>query len=105
MTATFETLKETLTCPPVVAFPDLNSSFIVETIASNAAFGAFQAQKKVFGKIHQVQYANRTMNSAERNYFACDVEALAVIFALRKCRVYLLSTEPLKLITDHQPIH
>lgn len=49
-------------------------------------------------------YASRTMNSAERNYSACEREALAVIFALKKFRMYLLSTEPFKLITDHQAL-
>ena len=44
------------------------------------------------------------MNKSERKYSACEREALAVIFALKKCRVHLLSSIPLKLITDHQAL-
>lgn len=44
------------------------------------------------------------MNAAERNYSACEREALAVIFPLRKFRVHLLSNIPFTLITDHQAL-
>lgn len=44
------------------------------------------------------------MNPAGRNYSACEREALAVIFALKRFCVYLLSTLAFKLITDHQAL-
>ena len=44
------------------------------------------------------------MNTCERKNQACERLALAVIFALKKIRVYLLSSTPLKLITDHQAL-
>lgn len=40
------------------------------------------------------------MSLAKRNYKNCEHEALAVIFALRKLRVYLLLWKPFVLITD-----
>ena len=62
------------------------------------------AQHKEDRKVHPIQYASRTMTSAERKYSACERGALAVIFALKKFRVYLLSTQRLTLITDHQAL-
>ena len=44
------------------------------------------------------------MNKFERKYSACERGALAAIFALKKFRVYLLSSIPLKLVTDHQAL-
>lgn len=44
------------------------------------------------------------MNSAECNYLACKRETLAVIFAVKKFRVYLLSETLYKLVTDHQAL-
>ena len=44
------------------------------------------------------------MNKSERKYFTCEREALAVIFALKKFRIYLLSSTPVKLISDHQAL-
>lgn len=77
---------------------------MVETDASATAIGDVLAQKQDDGKVRPIQFASRTMNAAEKNYSACEREALAVIFALRKFRIYLLSTEPFKLITDHKAL-
>lgn len=49
-----------------------------------------------------MQHASRMMNPAKRGYSACKRKALAVVFALRKFRVYLLSNHPFELITDHR---
>lgn len=40
----FQTLKVTLTSPPIMAFPDFHQPFIVNTDASNCAVGAVLAQ-------------------------------------------------------------
>lgn len=56
------------------------------------------------GKIYRLQYASRTIYAAERKYSACQRELLAVIFALQKFRVYLISTEPFKLVKDGQAL-
>ena len=104
MMSAFEVLKQRLTSPPVLAFPEFEAPFIVETDASSVAVGAVLAQKKEDGKVHPIQYASRTMTAAERNYSAYEREALAVIFALKKFRVYLLFSISFSLITDHQAL-
>lgn len=104
MREAFVELKEKLTSPPLLALPDFDEPFVVETGASSIAVGAVLPQKKEDGKIHPIQYASRTMTSTEKNYSACEREALAVIFALKKFRVYLLSTQKFTLITDHQAL-
>lgn len=52
-----------------------------------------------------MQYASCTMNSAEENASACRLESPAVIYALRKFRVYLLSTKPCRSVTDYQALY
>ena len=99
----FLRLKEALTTAPVLAFPDFDLPFIVETDASSRAVGAVLAQKQE-GRIHSIQYASRSLNSAEKNYSACEREAVAVIFALRKFRIFLLSGHRFDLVTDHQAL-
>lgn len=100
----FQNLKKALVSPPVLAYPDFDKPFIVETDASKVGVGAVLAQKGKDGKVHPIQYSSRTMTKSERNYHACERESLAVIFALRHFRVYLLSTEPFTLISDHQSL-
>ena len=87
MLEAFEKLKLKLTSPPVLTFPDFEKLYVVETDASSVAVGAVMAQRKEDRKVHPIQLASRTMTSAERKYYACEREALAVIFGLKKFRV------------------
>ena len=99
----FDNLKEALTSSPVLAFPNFEAPFVVETDASAIAVGAVLAQKQG-GRLHPIQFASRSLNSAERNYSACEREAVGVIFALRKFRLFLLSEHRFDLVTDHQAL-
>ncbi len=100
----FDTLKTRLTSPPVLTFPDFDEPFVVETDASSSAVGAVLAQRKEDGLVHPLQFASRSLNAAERNYAVCERVAAAVIFALKKFRVYLLADKPFQLVTDHQAL-
>lgn len=95
-------LKWALTTPPVLAFPDVQKPFLVETDASAVALGAMLSQKKKDGKNHPLQHASRTMKSVEIRYSASGRKALPVIFAVRKFCLYPLSLEPFTLLTDQQ---
>lgn len=76
--------------PSVFAFNDIKTPFCVNTGASGRTLGFFLAQKKEDSKIHPMYYANRTFNYAEKKYSTSEREALAVIFVVKKFRVYLL---------------
>lgn len=102
MEEALEELRIKLTSPPLVPYPDFEKPFVLETDAYFASFGAVIAQKKEDGKIHPIRYTSHNINSAERMYTAFAGEALAVIFSLMKFRVYLVSSMPFTLITDHQ---
>ena len=82
--------------------PIFEGSFIVETDASSGSLGSVLARKKEDGRIRPVQYAIRTITPAERSYSACEREALAVVVAPKKFRVYMPSSKPVSLITDYQ---
>ena len=97
MQKAFEDLRQSLCTPPILAYPDFKKPFVVETNASSVALGAVLSQKDARGSLHPVQFASRTMNVTERNYSVSEKEALAVIFALKKFRVYLLSNIPFTL--------
>lgn len=67
-------------------------------------FGSVLSQMAEDKKFHPIQYAGSTMTKVERNYEACEREALAVVFVIRYFRVYMLSTEPFTLISDHKSL-
>ena len=87
MRSSFEEFKQKLKTTPLLALPDFDFLFVVETDASSVAVGAVLVQKKKDGKIYPVRYASRTTTKMEREYSACEREELAVIFALKKFRV------------------
>ena len=79
----FEELKRLLTTAPVLAFPQFNHPFILETDASIEGLGAVLAQRSDDGIVHPIAYASRTVQGAEKHYASTQLEALAVIWAVR----------------------
>jgi hypothetical protein len=62
--------------------------------ASDYAVGAVLGQRhaKFF---HAIYYASKVLNNNQANYTTIEKELLAVIFALKKFRPYLILTKPL----------
>lgn len=79
MVAAFHGLKKTLAKPPVLFFPDFEEPLLVEREASSVSLGSVLSQKKEDGRSISLQFASRTMTSAEQNRSACEKEALAVM--------------------------
>lgn len=101
--AAFEELKRLLTMAPVLVFPDFKCPFILETDASLEGLGAVLAQRKEDGMIHPVSYASRTVQGAEKRYASTEMEALAVIWAVRHYRHYLYG-HSCTVFTDNQAL-
>ncbi|GFV59542.1 retrovirus-related Pol polyprotein from transposon 17.6 [Trichonephila clavipes] len=95
----FQTLKNSLTTPPVLKQADGTKPYIFRTDASNYALGAVLLQ----GDEHPIEYASRLLTPAERNYSTIEREALAVVWALKKFRGYIEGTE-ITVASDHQPL-
>ena len=61
--------------------------FYIHTDASNYALGAVLMQGKK-EKQHPIEYASRLLLKAEQNYSTTEREAVAVVWAVQKFRVY-----------------
>ena len=77
----FTTLKWRLTSTPVLAYPILESPFVLETDVSICGLGAVLSQAGKDGFSHLVAYASRSLTHAERNYSETELETLAVVWA------------------------
>ena len=52
-----------------------------------------------------VRCGSRVLNPSERNYAPIELEALALVWAIEHCRLYLYGMQnPFKVITDHMPL-
>ena len=98
----FETLKSALTKPPILAYPDFEKNFILQTDASNEAVGAVLSQVHD-GIERPVGFASRSLIKAERNYSATERECLAIVFALKYFRPYVFGRK-FTVMTDHKPL-
>ena len=78
-----------MTTKPILKYPDFSKKFILLTDASEIALGAILSQKDDEGKEHPILYDSKTLNFHEKNYETTKLEALAIIWALKKYRHYL----------------
>ena len=85
----FGTLKKALISAPIVQPPDWNLPFEIMCDASDYAVGAVLRQR-VDKKLNVIQYASKTLDSAERNYATTEKEFLAVVFACVSLDLILL---------------
>ncbi len=95
-------MKAALTSEPVLRAPDFNSSFLVQTDASDTGVGAVLSQVQD-GEEHPVVYISRKLSTTEQRYAAVEKEALAVKWAVLELKYYLLGRK-FTLITDHAPL-
>ena len=91
-------MKEKISIALVLALPDLQQPFEIETDASDYAMGAVLMQH---GK--PICYHSETFNSAVVNYPTYDKELYALVQSVKKWKHYLMGKETV-IHTDHQPL-
>ena len=94
----FNQLKQILASEPVLKLPDFDKTFEVIVDACGQGIGGILQQDR-----HPIAYESRQLRIHEKNYPTHDLELLAVIYALKKWRHYLLS-QTFELVTDHKSL-
>ena len=83
---------------PVLQYPDPSKPFVVTTDSSRVAIGAILSQGPI-GKDRPISYASRVLNDAEKNYSTIEKELLAIVYAVKRFRLYLYGKK-FSLVTD-----
>nr|GEX51844.1 hypothetical protein [Tanacetum cinerariifolium] len=98
----FETLKKKLIEAPIIVIPDWNLPFELMCDASGFAIDAVlgKCKTKHFQPIH---YASKTMTEAQIHYTTTEKEMLAVIYAFKKFRPYIVLSKSI-VYTDHSTL-
>lgn len=94
----FQELKRRLTTAPVLSIIDGNRGLTVYTDACGEGVGVVLMQNR---KV--ITYASKQLKPHEKNYGTHDLELLAVVFALKIWRHYLLA-EKFELFTNHKSL-
>ena len=98
----FRKLKEALTSAPVLIHPKFGPEheFVLETDASYIGLGAVLSQPQEDGRNYPVAYASRSLDQHKRKYAVTELEMLAIMWAVRYFRAYLLGHRTMVFI-DH----
>ena len=97
----FDALKNALTSPPVLAFPNYDEEFFLVTDASDIGIGGCLMQKDERNKFQPIGYYSRKLrNSAETNLSVCDREALAIVECLKHFK-YIIFGYSVTVLTDN----
>lgn len=99
----FAQIKTNFVQSTVLAHPDFYTPFYVSTDASKRALGAHLFQLDESGEIRNIAFASRTLLKAEANYTTTELELLAVVFACKKFRSYILGYQTV-VYTDHKAL-
>ena len=78
----FDCLKAACLQAPILAFPDFDKPFLLETDASGKGLGAVLSQKQSDGRYHPIAYASCIMNETEQRYHSNKQEFLALNWAV-----------------------
>lgn len=92
----FEALKQALATAPVLALPNFNKPFVVETDASDVGIGAVLSQDK-----HPIAYVSKALGPRTKGLSTYEKECLAIMLAVEHWRSYLQYAEFL-ILTDHK---
>lgn len=100
--AAFAAIKQWLTSPPVLAYPDEGQVQILTTDASYQGSGTILSQSPDGSSQGEtvIAHASRSLKSTEENYAPTHLEALGIVWAVNHFRHYLASRH-FKLFTDH----
>jgi hypothetical protein len=94
--AAFDDIKVAMTKTPVLALPNFNQAFTVETDACQDGIGAVLMQQG-----QPIAYLSKALGQQHKHLSIYEKEFLALIMAVEKWRHYLQRQE-FQIVTDHK---
>ena len=103
-TVAFEKIKDILCKSPILShFDPKLPTYLQSDAARNAGLG-FALLQKDGDKINLIQCGSRFLSETESRYATIELELLGIVWATKKCEIYLKGMDNFTIITDHNPL-
>ena len=96
-------LKKAIMMALVLAYPDPNKEYLLETDISKLGLGAVLFQKQSDGRYHPMAFGSIALRGAEHKYHSTKLEFLAMKWGIHHFKMYLLGRQ-FKVRTDNNPL-
>ena len=100
----FQSVRRALVAPPVLAFFNQRAETALHTDASRTRGLGFVLMQRQEGVWKMIQCGSRFLTDTESRYSVIELECLAVMWACRKCHLYLAGLPYFDLVVDHRPL-
>ena len=101
----FEAVKQALSEPPILAHFDPTLPTALHTDAAKLFGLGFALMQRHGDTWKLVKCGSRYLNSAEStSYSIIELELTAIVWALKKCRYFLLGLHKFEVVTDHKSL-
>ena len=102
----FNLLKDGLTSPPILSYPNFLRDFIIHTDASGYGVGSVLAQIQEEHGVKKevvIAYTSQHLNNTQANWSTVEKEAYAIVHAVKTFYPYLCGRK-FQVLTDHRPL-
>ena len=83
--------------------PSYDTELITDASRIGLGFALLQVDPST-GNRHLIQCGSRSLSGPETRYAVCELEGLAILYAIIKCKHYLLGMDHFTVVTDHKPL-
>ena len=101
--STFHKLRKAVRSAPVLAYPDPNKEYLLESDTLKLGLGAVLSQKQSDRRYHPVTFGSRAFHGVEVNYHNTKLKFLAMKWSIEHFQTYLLGHH-FKVCTDNKPL-
>ena len=99
----FHKLKKAVMSAPVLAYPDPNKEYLLETNASKLGLGVVLSQKESDGRYHLVAFGSRALHGVQVNFHSTKLKFLVMKWSIKHFQTYLLGHHS-KVHMDNNPL-
>ena len=100
----FIKVKEALSKPPILAYYDPKLPVILQTDAAKLKGLGYACLQKHGQRWKLIDCGSRFLTATESRYATIELEMLAIVWAVKKCRMFLAGRQHFDIVTDHKPL-